>query len=205
MSMFSFHKKPSVSQWLLLSLAIFALHFVVGLLVVSAINGKMPNHGLTPIFQYFGVFKLIWPEQPLGSLHFMATKSIFVFSHYDTRSALNLWTLEYDFYTLFVYLAISLGLGRIVAGYWNDKSTINPKQIALFFTCGAMISFSISYMTVLEHCSGATWVGFVSLYGIGINEFDLYPIYQIIFAIIGILGFIGTFIWLNMNNNRGFS
>lgn len=203
--MFSFHKKTSVSHWLLLSLVVFALHFVLGLIIVSAVNGKLPNHGLTPVFQYFSVFKLIWPEQPLSSLHFMATKSIFVFAHFDERSALKLWTLEYDFYTLMIYLAMSLSLGRLLANYQTNASNLAIKQMVAFFLSAFMISFSVSYMTVLEHCSGATWVGFVTLYGLGINEFDLYPVYQLIFAIIGILGFIGTFIWLNMGKNRGFS
>ena len=203
--MFSFHKKISFSQWMLLSLVVLALHFILSLVIVSAINGKMPNHALTPVFQFFGLFKIIWPEQPLGSLHFMATKSIFVLAHVDERSALKLWTLEYDFYTLLVYVVVSLGLGRLIANYQNNEAGMPVKPLLLFFMSGAIISFSISYMTVLEHCSGATWVGFVTLYGLGINEFDLYPVYQIIFAIIGILGFIGTFVWLNLSKSRGFS
>lgn len=205
MSMFSFHKKPSTGQWLLTSTGVFALHILLGLIIVIAVNGKMVNHGLTPIFQYMGIFKLTWPEQPMGSLHFLATKSIFVLSHFDARSALNLWTLEYDFYTLLVYLAVSLLVGRIVAAYLKDPTILPVKAVVLYAVSALFISFSISYMTVLEHCSGATWVGFVALYGLGLNEFELYPIYQIICAIIGILGFLGTFVWLNLGKNRAFS
>lgn len=205
MSMFSFHKKPSTGQWLLLSVGIFALHFILGLIIVIATNGKMLNHSLTPILQYIGIFKLTWPEQPLGSLHFLATKSIFVLSHFDTRSALNLWTLEYDFYTLVVYVAVSLILGRIVANYSIDSSTMPLKMVIASAVSLFFMSFSISYMTVLEHCSGATWVGFVALYGLGMDEFQLYPIYQIICAIIGILGFVGTIMWTNLTKNRAFS
>jgi hypothetical protein len=203
--MFSFHKKTSWGQWLLLSSAVLALHFLLGLLIVMIVNGKMVNHGLTPIFQYIGVFKLTWPEQPLGSLHFLATKSILVFSHYDARSALNLWTLEYDFYTLVIYVTMSLVLGRVFAKHLNDPNNMPLKAVIAFIISAFFTSFSLSYMTVLEHCSGATWVGFVTLYGMGLNEFELYPIYQIICAGIGILGFTGTLIWLNTSKNRGFS
>jgi hypothetical protein len=100
---------------------------------------------------------------------------------------------------------MSLSLGRLLANYQTNAANVAIKPMLIFFLCAFMISFSVSYMTVLEHCSGATWVGFVTLYGLGINEFDLYPVYQFIFAIIGILGFIATFAWLNMAKNRGFS
>lgn len=203
--MFSFHKKPSTSQWLLCSVGVLVVHFIVGLAIVIAVNGKMVNHALTPIFQYFGIFKLTWPEQPLGSLHFLATKSILVLSHFDPRSALNLWTLEYDFYTLVIYIAISLILGRLAGFYLLDKTLMPAKVLAAFAASAFFISFSISYMTVLEHCSGATWVGFVALYGLGLNEFELYPIYQIICAIIGISGFAAAVFWLNHGKNRAFS
>lgn len=170
-----------------------------------ALNGSMVNHVLTPVFQFFGVFQLTWPEQPLGSLHFLATKSILVFSHFDPRSGLNLWTLEYDFYTLLVYVGVSLILGRILAAHTNDSNAMPTKAVISLIISAFFISFSISYMTVLEHCSGATWVGFVTLYGMGLDEFELFPIYQFICAIIGILGFMGTYIWLNRSKNLGFS
>ena len=203
--MFSFHKKTSWGQWSLLSATVLAIHFLFGLIAVIAVNANMVNHVLTPIFQYIGVFKLTWPEQPLGSLHFLATKSILVFSHYDPRSALNLWTLEYDFYTLFIYLLVSLLLGRVVAKHFNDPANMPGKAVIAYAFSAFFISFSISYMTVLEHCSGATWVGFVALFGLGLNEFQLYPIYQIVCAIIGIAGIAGTIIWINLGKNRAFS
>jgi hypothetical protein len=203
--MFSFHKKISTGQWLSSSCIVFAAHFVLGVILVMALNGKMINHGLTPIFTNIDVFKLIWPEHPLASLHFLATKSIFVFSHYDARSALSLWTLEYDFYTLLVYLTVSLSLGRILASHRNEAWKSSIKPIFACFTSAFIIAFSISYMTVLEHCSGATWVGFVSLYGMGFTEFELYPRYQIITVIIGILGFSGSLVWLIRAKYRGFS
>lgn len=206
MSMFSFHKKITTGQWLLYSSAIFAAHIVLGLIIVIALNDwKFVNHALTPVLQYLGLFKITFAEQPLFSLHFLATKSIFVLSNFDPRSSLNLWTLEYDFYTLLVYFAVSLLLGRILAARINDSSTMPIMAIISFTISAFFLSFSISYMTVLEHCSGATWVGFVTLYGLGLDEFELYPIYQIICAAIGILGFIGTYIWLNRSKNVGFS
>jgi len=41
-------------------------------------------------------------------------------------------------------------------------------------------------MSVVDHCAGPTWAGFVALYGIGASEFQLYPAYQIIAAVSGV-------------------
>jgi len=203
--MFSFRKKTSLRHWITLSAGIFLIHFAVGLAVAMLTNFKPVNHVLTPIFQYVGIFKLTWPEQPLGSLHFLATKSLLVFSNYDSRSMLNLWTLEYDFYTLMVYLGVSLALGRFLASQQNTTPKLPSKIIFSFIFSAFCISFSMSYMTVLDHCSGATWAGFVALYGLGLNEFQLYPIYQVICALIGILGFISLLMRVNAIKSRAFS
>ena len=181
------------------------LHFVVGLAIVMILNGTLVNHALTPIFQYTGMFSLIWPEQPIGSLHFLATKSLFAFTHHDARSGLNIWTLEYDTYTLLVYVALSVVMGWIITTYREQATTIPLGALIACIAGIFLIAVSVSYMSVIEHCSGATWVGFVTLYGMGFDEFELYPAYQIICAAIGILALTSGLIWLSASKNRGFS
>jgi len=206
MSMFSFHDKTQFNRsWFQWTVAVLLAHFVVGLLLVMALNGKLVNHTLAPVFQFLGIFQIIWPEHPLDSLHFLATKSLFAFSHYDPRSGLNLWTLEYDSYTLMVYVTLSLFLGWVITTYRQQAISI-PLGPAI--SCGVgvlLVALSISYMTVIDQCSGATWVGFVAMYGMGFDEFELYPAYQIICAALGITGIIGGFIWLINIKNRAFA
>ena len=198
MSMFSLNVNHKFSHpWLLWSTVVLAAHFVIGLLVVMLLNGKLVNHSLAPIFQFLGIFQLIWPDQPLQSLQFLATKSLFAFAHQDSRSGLNLWTLEYDTYTLLVFIAVSLLVGWIVNIYRQQASTIPFTAVALCVAGGFFVSLAVSYMTVIDHCSGATWVGYVALYGLGFDEFELYPAYQIICAAAGIVMLITGFIWLN--------
>jgi hypothetical protein len=206
MSMFSFHDKSQFKRnWILWTVMIFMAHFITGLVIVMALNGKLVNHTLAPVFQFLGIFQIIWPEHPLDSLHFLATKSLFAFSHYDPRSGLNLWTLEYDSYTLLVYASLSVLMGWVIATYRQQAISI-PYGPAI--TCGLgvlLAALSISYMTVIDHCSGATWVGFVALYGMGFDEFELYPVYQIICAALGTAGIISGFIWLINIKNRAFA
>jgi len=179
-------QKSTTHYWLLVSALVFIIHFGVGLLLVMLLNGNIVNYVLTPIFQYIGIFKLIWPEQPLGALQFLSTKSILAFAHQDPRSGLNLWTLEYDTITLLIFATLSFSYGWILIKYFTLKPQMKPVFI-IFGIIGTLLSaFSVSYMTDIEHCSGATWVGFVALYGMGFDEFELSPIYQWICAVIGI-------------------
>jgi len=150
------------------------------------LNGSMVNHVLTPIFQYTGIFKLIWPEQPIGALQFMTTKSLLAFAHQDPRSGLNLWTLEYDSITLFIFAILSLMLSWILTKY-RGKPYAKPAYFVISVIGAILVAFSVSYMTSIEHCSGATWVGFVALYGMGFSEFELFPLYQWICAVTGLI------------------
>ncbi|MGD8559776.1 MAG: hypothetical protein PVF34_13550 [Gammaproteobacteria bacterium] len=192
------HKLPQ--SWWFWGAIILAAHFLAGLVPVMLLNGKIVNHVLTPVVQYLGMFKLIWPEQPLGSLQFLATKSLFAFAHNDPRSGLNLWTLEYDSYTVLVYIGVSVMLGWAISHYQQARALVSPAALVLSLTGGIFLSMSISYMTVIDHCSGATWVGFVTLYGLGFDEFELYYAYQITCAVIGIV-LISAGLWLFRGKN----
>ena len=201
--MFSVHDKHKFrEQWLLWSTLVLAIHFVGGLILIVVLNGTMVNHALTPIFQFLGIFQLIWPEQPMSSLHFLATKSLLAFAHQDPRSGLNLWTLEYDTYTLLIYIAVSVVLGWVITTYRNQAISVPLGPLYMVIVGGLFIALSISYMTVIDHCSGATWVGFVAMYGMGFDEFELYPVYQIICAAIGIAGLVGGLVWLRISKNH---
>ena len=178
-----------IKRWLLISALVFTSYFVVALLLVTLLNGGWVNYLLTPVGSYFSMFQLIWPEQPLGALQFIVTKSFIVFAHKDPRSELNLWTLEYDAITLGVYLLTALLAGWLINKQWLNKR--NPSALIPVFSGLLLVVISFSYMTVLDHCSGATWVGFVTLYGLGFDGFELYPYYQIVFALIGL----GLLVW----------
>jgi len=204
--MFSFHDKRKFRrQWLLWAAIILSMHFMLGLILTMVLNGTMVNHGLTPIFQFLGIFQIIWPEQPMSSLNFLATKSLFAFAHQDPRSGLNLWTLEYDTYTLLTYVIVAAILGWVVTTYRNQAISVPLGPILTIFAGGVFVAVSMSYMTVIDHCSGATWVGFVALYGMGFDEFELYPVYQIICASLGILGLSGGLVWLRIVKNHAFA
>jgi len=174
----------SSRTWLLYSGLIFIGFFVAGLLTITLLNKGWVNHVLNPVGASFSMFQLIWPEQPLAALEFILTQSFVVFAHKDPRSALNLWTLEYDGITLFVYLVVAMLLGRMLTRNARRDEHNTRGHLTALLGAGLLIS-SVTYMTAIEHCSGATWVGFVSLYGMGFDGFDLFPVYQWILFVVG--------------------
>lgn len=166
------------------------------------LNGGLVNHLLTPVLQHISLFTVLWDENPMRAVQFLLTKSVIVFAHKDPRSGLNLWTYEFDSITLCVYIIIAFFCGKFVF-----KFLVNPRRYrraALLGLLGSLlILISISYMTVIEHCAGATWVGFVSMYGMGFDEFELYPFWQWLCAGLGIIALIfSTYFFTHKSMNE---
>ena len=157
------------------------------------LNENIINHVSTPIAQQISLFSVLWDENPLQASGFLLTKSVVTFAHKDPRSGLNLWTYQFDAITLLTY-----GLSAIFGGRLMLKFHFNPgncRLATLLGLCGCVITMlSASYMTVIEHCSGATWVGFVSLYGMGFSEFQLYPMWQWLCAGLGVMMLAGSWV-----------
>ncbi len=180
-------KKPN--HWLSMSALLFVSFFVIGLAAMVLLNGGMVNHMLFPIGADIAMFQLIWQEQPLSALKFIVTKSLFVFIHQDPRSGLNLWTLQYDSITLLVYLFAALLGGQLIN---RARQTAQHNTGLLRGLLGVVLLVAaFTYMTAIEHCSGATWVGFVAFYGLGFNDFEFYPYYQGTLSLLGL----GLLIW----------
>lgn len=180
----------SSRSWLLYSSLIFIGYFAIGLISITLLNKGWVNHILNPVGAAVSMFQLIWPEQPLAALEFLLTQSFVVLAHKDPRSALNLWTLEYDAITLLVYFGAAILLGRLLTrppehDASRDYSISTHGHFTAILGVSLLVS-SVTYMTAIEHCSGATWVGFVMLYGLGFDGFELFPAYQWILFLIGV-------------------
>lgn len=172
------------SAWRGLSLLLFIGFLAIPLLVVVLLNPGSINYLLTPIVAYVDLFQVIWNDNPFGALQFLANKSVFSFAHHDARSGLNLWTLEYDFITLITYLFTALLAASVIK---RAKQTRTLASGLLYGLLGATcLVTSVTYMTSIAHCSGPTWAGFVAYYGLGYENFEYYPYWQIALALIGV-------------------
>ena len=187
-----FKSQPiSTGQQLLSSGFFFLVSIIIGLSLIMMLNGGIVNHVLTPALQYLSLFSILWDEKPMGALQFLLTKSVIVFTHKDPRSGLNLWTYEFDSITIIVYALVSVYGGRLLLKFFSNPRNYRWATVLGLTGC-ALVIFSASYMTAIEHCAGATWVGFVSMYGMGFNEFELYPFWQWLCAGLGCLAVAGS-------------
>lgn len=186
------------SIWLQTLLTLLGI-IVFTTLLIWIFNKGAPNHLLVPILQYGSLFALLWQDNPLGALQFIVTKSLFSITHLDPRSNLKLWTYEVDSLTLLVYLAsaglfvISLRRYRQAIEYSRYWRSLPHAVVAAVLLCAGF-----TYMTAIDHCAGPTWVGFVALYGLGFNEFELYPIYQSSLVIGG--GLLAVWVLFSLRN-----
>lgn len=160
----------STGQWLALSGMLLLGFFIFSLLPIMLLNGGWVNHMLTPVGSYFSMFQLIWPEQPLGALQFILTKSFIVFAHKDMQTGLNVWTLEFDALTLGVYLMAALAGGKLLLPLARNSQQTRGLFTGLTGMAGLVLTFT--YMTAIDHCAGPTWIGYVIAYGLGADGFD---------------------------------
>jgi hypothetical protein len=183
----------SVGQQLLSSAGFFLLSTAIGLILIMLLNGGIVNHILIPIAQYLSLFTILWDEKPLGALQFLLTKSVITFAHKDPRSALNLWTYEFDSITIIIYALVAGFGGRLLLKFFSHPRNYRWATIVGLSGC-TLVIFSVSYITSIAHCSGATWAGFVALYGMGFDEFELYPFWQWLCAGLGCIALAGSWI-----------
>ena len=187
-----FKPKPiSFHQQLFSSAVFFLFSVIIGLIIIMLLNDGVVNHVFTPLTQQLSLVSTLWDEKPLWASQYFLTKSVITLAHRDPRSGLNLWTYEFNAITILVY-ALVYG-GRLLLKFFSNPRRYRTATLLGLGGC-LMTLASGSYMTVIEHCSGATWVGFVSLYGMGFDEFELYPLWQWLCAGLGGLALAGS--WL---------
>lgn len=183
------HNRPNQTHqtnWLSLSAGLFALLMVTALLLVMALNGSVVNHVFSPLEEVLPMFRLVWGDNPPGALAFLANKSLFAFAHLDAHSGLNHWTLQFDALSLIGYAVAALLGGRVIA-YGGRQ---DGRGLALLLAALTGLVFSVTYASNIAHCAGPTWVGFVTLYGLGFFGFET-PIYwQWLLAVPSLAGLI---------------
>jgi hypothetical protein len=176
--------KPKFSNWFILSTGVFLTLVLSGIALMILANGRLVNTVDFPIKEYFGIFKIIWSDNPWGAIRVMSNKSILLFGHYDSRSTLYLWTLEFNSTALLVYICVSIAGGWLIQ-HMLTQAGISRGCFYISVTGYVLLLLSSTYATVLAHCAGPTWVTYVALYGVGFEEVSLNPIWQWVCAIVG--------------------
>lgn len=160
------------------SIVIFCAALLFETLLLAALNRAMVNNLLFPVTQYLPMLSIIWEDNAWAATQILAGKSLFAVGHHDARSGLYLWTLEFNTLSLLLHLLGAIFIAKLMA---------LPARLLGWVTAGvALIVFSHTYVTVLAHCAGPTWAGFVALYGLGVEKFPVNSTWQWLFFIAGV-------------------
>jgi len=160
------------------SLVIFLGALVIETLLLAILNREIVNNLLFPISQYVPMFSVIWKDNPWAALQILADKSVLAVGHYDSLSGLYLWTLEFDALSLLLHLLGAIVIAKLIA---------RPLHILGWAVAGAaLVVLSHTYVTVMAHCAGPTWAGFVALYGLGVEKFPVNSTWQWLFFATGV-------------------
>ena len=134
------------------SVLLFISLILLEIVLIAVISGDIPNHVTSPFIDFIPTFFITWSDNWYSSLKILFSHSFMVIGHHDAHSDLNLWTIAYYPVTLFVY-----ALASILAGCCLASQKCQRRKIQIFSAL-IMVAFSVTYISMIEHCAGPTWV-----------------------------------------------
>jgi len=132
--------------------ALFILLILLEIVSIVGISGHSPNHLSSPLIDFIPTFVITWSDNWYLSLKLLLSHSFIVIGHHDAHSDLNIWTISYYPITLFVY-----ALASTLAGMCLVSQKCQGRKIQIF-TALFVAVFSVTYISMIEHCAGPTWV-----------------------------------------------
>jgi len=175
-------------KWLISSTLYFFICILSLTILMMIANVGLANNLHFPILDTLSLFAAMYEQNAWETLYIFSNKSLFAIGEFDNRSGLYLWTLELDFITLLTY-ALACGIAKFVFHQAAISTTGYTSSPAYKWSLVGLIILILSktYITVLGHCAGPTWIGYVALYGLGVEELELTPLWQWLSATFGLL------------------
>ena len=174
----------TVGKWLTSSLVSFFVIIVSLLCIMMIANVGLVNNVNSPIINSLSIFPIMFEQNAWETIFIFSNKTLISFGQFDPRSGLYLWTLEMDFNTLLAYAAVAI-ISTPLLHAASASQTNNRTTTAWILTGLLILIFTRTYVTVLAHCAGPTWIGYVVLYGLGTDELEITSMWQWLLAIAG--------------------
>ena len=174
----------TVGKWLTSSLVSFFVIILSLLCIMMIANVGLVNNVNSPIINSLSIFPIMFEQNAWETIFIFSNKTLISFGQFDPRSGLYLWTLEMDFNTLLAYAAVAIISTPLL--HAASASQTNSRSTTAWILTGLLILiFTRTYVTVLAHCAGPTWIGYVVLYGLGADELEITSMWQWLLAIAG--------------------
>lgn len=174
----------TVGKWLTSSMVSFFVIILSLLCIMMIANVGLVNNVNSPVINSISIFPIMFEQNAWETIFIFSNKTLLSFGQFDPRSGLYLWTLEMDFNTLLAYAAVAI-ISTPLLHAASASQTNNRSTTAWILTGLLILIFTRTYVTVLAHCAGPTWIGYVVLYGLGADELELTSMWQWLLAIAG--------------------
>lgn len=149
-------------------------------------NVGLVNNVHFPVLNSLPLFTTMFEQNAWETVYIFSNKSLISIGQFDDRSGLYLWTLELDVNTLLTY-ALVCGVGTWLFRHAATTPRYASGSIYKWSIAGFLILiFSRTYVTVLGHCAGPTWVGYVALFGLGAEQLEIISTWQWFIAALGV-------------------
>ncbi len=125
---------------------------IVEWLVLVLLNREVINHVQWPIAASFGLFKLLWPQNPGEALRILLSQPLLAVGHTEGTFSTLTWAIYYHPATLAQHIVAALltALNLQFHGRW-------PWRQGLLLAGVWCAVFPAIYLIVASHCAVPTW------------------------------------------------
>jgi len=181
-AIFRNYQQLTAGKWLTSSISSFFVILFSLLIIMMVLNVGLANNINFPILNTLPIFSVMFEQNAWETLIIFSNKTLISIGQFDPRSGLYLWTLELNFNSLLAYFIAAIIATPLLRAASIDRAG-NQSTLAWALTGLLMLVFSRTYVTVLEHCAGPTWIGYVSLYALGAENLQLTSTWQWAFTV----------------------
>lgn len=140
--------------WLVAVCGLTAAFMATEVVVFALSDGHWPNEMRSPMAEFWGLFQVLWDQNPGGAIKHLLQQSVWEFAHIDPETELNLWRMYYYVPGLTAHILAAVVL--VMAWHW-----FKPSDYSAWIVIAVAVSLLIgssTYISHAAHCSGPTWL-----------------------------------------------
>lgn len=143
------------THWLWLSVGLFFLFISIEMNLMALVDGRLYNNIAFPMFRFWSFFGKAWEAGYENAISQFISMTIVQITAVDERSGLKVWALYYHPWNVVAHVLVSILMAKIIVA---NKVYFNKTTVISFLICVFAIFVPCTYIFLIEHCSGSTWL-----------------------------------------------
>jgi hypothetical protein len=145
----------TILRFLLQSIGLVSLLFILEVLVMILVDGRGPNHFELPVSSFLKLFPVLWDQNVMEALNLLARQPLVMIAHLDKASDTTLWSFYIFPTTVLIHLVVA---GLAVAVFAAREQDADAKTVVLALVATGLPIIAVTHVTMVAHCSGPTWM-----------------------------------------------